>query len=315
MLNVQHVGAWQTIRVPLSDGDIGVEETIQYIRQLVDEGLTDPRIRRVATEIVRNASVPPYDELAEVRAVFDWASNWRNVRFVKDMIGKEMLQPAWSILESGAGDCDCINAILLPSLLGAIGYATRAVTVAADPSDPENFSHIYIEVFAGDNWIPLDVARPGAAWGRTPERFWRIRRWPLMDAAEIPGQDISALPPVRPATNYLNGIAAIHPAYRTPAPVVRTRRVMPRFGMGQDDGGGILEQLGPILKTVPGIEQGAAQIIAAGNQPSYGVRYPITSTYPQSGTAVITASTGGTSFVTLGLLAIAAIIGIKVLGR
>ena len=168
MVNVQHVGPYQSIRFTLPDGDAGVADTIaKYIRRLVDEGLSDPRIRRVATEVLRHAGVAPYDDLGEIRAIFDWAVNWRNMRFVRDPVGKEMLQPAWSILESGAGDCDCINAILLPSLLGAIGYATRAVTIATDPADRRAFSHIYIEAW----WKTETVGRgfrstwPGQARG------------------------------------------------------------------------------------------------------------------------------------------------------
>jgi len=357
MLNVQQVGAWQTIRVPLSDGDPGVDETIGYIRQLVDEGLCDPRVRRVATEIIRGAGVLPYDELGEVRAIFEWARNWRNVRFFKDMVGKEMLQPAWSILESGAGDCDCINAILLPSLLGAIGYPTRAVTVAADPADPGQFSHIYIEVLVDDGseggaWIPLDVARPGAAWGKMPEHFWRIRRWPLMDAADIP--DISGLTARRAASaRYLNGVGAFRggPMQMTR---IRVGRLMPRFGLGQDDGGtgldilppssnqpilstlaptytpapapsaptytsvpaspassgpSLAQTLTPILATIPGIEGGVATIVKAANAPAASA-YPVVGG-PQSGTAVATLSTGGSSLFALGLVIVAAIAAMK----
>jgi len=351
MMALPEIGAWQSLKFQLSDGDRGIAETIDAIRALVDQGITDPRVRRVATEILRNSGVPQYDEIGEVRAVFDWARNPANLRFTKDMVGKEMLQPAWSVLESGAGDCDCINAIVLPSLLGAIGYPTRAVTVAADLEDPETFSHIYIEALAEDAagnliWIPLDVARPNAAWLRTPERFSRIKRWPLMEAAEIEA-------PVGGGMRYLNGIAAVHPAFRQPVIVAVRRSRLPRFGLGQDDGGisasdieallgpeagpsatspmpstpepimtpviissgpsstyqapapsgpSIAQQLTPIFQAVPGIETGAAQIVAASNLPSYGTRVPSTSMYPQSGTAVITASTGGSSIFVLLLL-------------
>ena len=279
-MNVQHVGPYQSIRFTLPDGDAGVADTIAYIRQLVDEGLSDPRIRRVATEVLRHAGVAPYDDFGEIRAIFDWAVNWRNMRFVRDPVGKEMLQPAWSILESGAGDCDCINAILLPSLLGAIGYATRAVTIATDPADRRAFSHIYIEALVedgnGGTWIPLDVARPGARWGRNPERFYRLQRWPLMEAADMP---ISG-------NRYLNGPHA----YPRRASVGR-KSVMPRFGLGQDDSGGVdysewttadssggynpddgstsgfdWTGLASILKTVPNIETGAAQIVKSTQQ-------------------------------------------------
>jgi hypothetical protein len=319
MLNVQQVGPWQTIRFQLPDGDAGTADTISYIRQLVDEGLTDPRVRRLATEIVRSAGVAPFDDLGEVRAIFEWVRDAHHIRFFRDMVGKEMLQPAWSIIESQAGDCDCINAILLPSLLGAIGYPTRAVTVASDPADAGNFSHIFIEVLVnqdrnGGDWIPLDVARPGARWGRVPERFWRLRRWPLMDSADT-GE--SGVERSQHSRAYLNGL-------RQPrGGVMRTRRIMPRFGLGRlgqdDDDGSTLQDLSqaltPVLQTIPGIETGVAQIVKAGNTPTSGSALPVTTAYPQSGTAVLTASTGGTSLFTIGLVIVAGIIGIKMLGK
>jgi len=366
-MNVQNVGPWQTIRVPLSDGDSGVAETLALVRQLVDEGLTDPRVRRVATEILKSSGAAQYDDKAEVRAIYEWVR--RNIRFVKDMVGKEMLQPAWAILETGAGDCDCLNTILLPSLLGAVGYPTRAVTVAADPQDPKSFSHIYIEALLADYagnpyWIPLDVARADAAWLRTPEHFYRIKRWPLMEAAEFDDAPMGRLG-ARMKPQYLN-------AYRAPQRMVTVtlRHRMPRFGLGslgQDDGISasdlealagpgvgpsasdlyygtmqpsapystlapvvvssgpsstfqsstgptISQQLTPILQAIPGIESGAAGIVAASSSKGIVPSLP-TSAYPQSGTAVITASTGGSSLFMIALLGIAAVFGIRALGK
>jgi len=319
MLDVQKLGAWQTYRFQLPDGDAGVADTIAYIRQLVDEGLVDPRIRRVATEILRGAGIAPYDELGEVRAVFEWVKNWRNIRFTKDMVGKEMLQPAWSILESGAGDCDCINAILLPSLLGAIGYPTRAVTIAADDSDPNNFSHIFIEAlvdtgYNGTQWIPLDVARPGAAWGRVPESFYRLKRWPLMEAAEVPDESmtgfVGATRRVAP-TPYLNGLGATRSVAPTGYRGRTVRRVMPRFGMGQDDGDdsgfnwtSFSQSLTPILNAVPKIETGVSQIIAAANQPNVSRAGSAISPTTSPAAAAVTVSAGGNSMGTILLLAL-----------
>jgi hypothetical protein len=333
------------------------------VRQLVDEGLTDPRVRRTATEILKTSGAPAYDDQAEVRAIFEWVRT--HIRFVKDMVGKEMLQPAWAVLETGAGDCDCLNTILLPSLLGAVGYPTRAVTVAADPHDPKSFSHIYIEALLADYagnpyWIPLDVARADAAWMRTPEHFFRIKRWPLMEAADFDDAPLGRLG-ARMNPRYLNGLGRAPQRVFTVA--IRKSR-MPRFGLGslgQDDGDWaeglapspittpitstliaptdysvgpaapvspvvsssgpsstfqsssgptISQQLTPILQAIPGIESGAATIVAASNAPASAYSLPKT-TYPQSGTAVITASTGGSSLLMIALLGLAAVLAMR----
>jgi len=368
-MNVQHVGAWQTIKVPLPSGRRGTAKTIELIKQLVDEGLTDPRVRRVATEILRNSSAPAHDDVAEVRAIYQWVL--ANIRFTKDMVGKETLQPAWAILETGAGDCDCINSILLPSLLGSVGYPTRLVTIAADPDDPELDSHIYIEALVQDiwgnpAWIPLDAARPGAAWLRTPEYFFRMQRWPLMEAAEAPDAPIGRLGG-RMAARYLNGLSAPRWRYQRTVSIPVRKSRMPHFGLGalgQDDsisasefeqlagpeagpamtaplpgpqvtispamptpvvvstgpsssfqsstGSTLAQQLTPILQSVPGIESGAAQIVSASTMPGYGLpRLP----YAQSGTAVLTASTGGTSIFLIAILGLAAVLGVRALSK
>jgi hypothetical protein len=85
-------------------------------------------------------------------------------------------------LESGAGDCDDINGVLLPSLLGALGYATRLVTIAASPYS-EDFSHVYCEVLVGGQWIPLDAARLGTSFASAPDFYNRARVWSLTDGS------------------------------------------------------------------------------------------------------------------------------------
>jgi hypothetical protein len=164
-----------SITLPLADGDQGTAQTIALIRQLVDHGMKDPVVNRTALAILQ--SVPPHDEEAEVRALYDWVRG--HIRFTKDLYGKETLRPAAVILEVGAGDCDDINGILLPALLGTVGYRTRLVTIASHPEAPDEFSHVYAEACVRGQWIPLDAARPGAAFGRAPMHFLRKRIWEL----------------------------------------------------------------------------------------------------------------------------------------
>ncbi|SRR5216684_4496243 len=163
---------------PLLDGDDGTAQTVAVIRTLVDHGKKDPRVNRTAGSILRSAGVRPYDDAGEVRAIFSWVL--RNIRFTKDPEGKECLRPAATTLEWGFGDCDDINAILLPSMLGTVGYRTRLVTIASHPGAPEQFSHVYCEVHLGGRWIPLDAARKGTSFGSAPLRRFRKRVWSLI---------------------------------------------------------------------------------------------------------------------------------------
>jgi Transglutaminase-like superfamily len=163
--------------MPLSDGDAGTAETIDVIRRLVDQGVKDPVVNRTAIAILQAARVRSYDFLGEIRAIYNWVR--QNIRFVRDISGKETLRTPREILEVRAGDCDDINAILLPALLGTIGVPTRVVTVASHPAAPDQFSHIYAEAQLAGGWIALDAARRNPRLGRAPENYFRKRVWML----------------------------------------------------------------------------------------------------------------------------------------
>lgn len=163
---------------PLAGGDGGTRQTISMLRSLVDDAWKDPFVNRTAIEIIRNAGAPPYDEWSQIRAIYEYAHSFY---FVNDPITKEALRPTRELLQLKAGDCDDINANVLPALLGSIGYETRLVTIAADPQSPDSFSHVYCEVFLNGEWIPLDAARPGAVLGVAPPYFYRRRWWSLVD--------------------------------------------------------------------------------------------------------------------------------------
>lgn len=166
-------------RAPLLTGERGTAQTVRVMRQLVDEAQADPEFVRFAIDLVRN--VPEYDELGEVSALYSWVLG--NIRYTKDPINKEKLYPPKETLRIGAGDCDDM-ATLLAALTAAIGYRSRLVTIGADPDYPQDFSHVYAEVEApagSENWIPLDAARPGAAFGVEAPAWTRKRTWSLTD--------------------------------------------------------------------------------------------------------------------------------------
>lgn len=193
-----------SLTLPLADGDQGTAQTISLIRQLVDRGMKDPVVNRTALSILQ--SVPAHEEEAEVRAIYDWVRGY--IRFTKDLYGKETLRPAAVILEVGAGDCDDINGILLPALLGTVGYRTRLVTVATHAEAPEDFSHVYAEACVGGQWIPLDAARPHAAFGKAPMHYIRKRIWDLHSSRY---QDVKGLNGLGGFSSIANSIAQIAP--------------------------------------------------------------------------------------------------------
>jgi Transglutaminase-like superfamily len=220
-------------RQPLLGGDAGVEQTIEQMRGLVDEALRDPSIIRLATDIVR--SVPAFDDYAEANALYEWVR--QNIRFTKDPVNKEKLYPPAELLEIRAGDCDDIS-MLLGTLLMAVGYPARLMTVAASPGSPEQFSHVYIEgeVPAGSGqWIPMDPARFDSQFGIAPPQVTRSRWWSLTNSTYGDLSGLGYYPRFR--SHVLSGLGS-YGAVRT---------------MGQDESSA----------TIATIAQGTADIIRA----------------------------------------------------
>lgn len=171
----QDVAGWSR-STPLLAGDAGTEQTIELIRQAVWEGLRDERVRAQLAEILRG--IPAYNSHAEVEAIYNWVL--RHIRFTNDPVGHETVSSANWILTHRIGDCDDINAVLLPTLVMMAGIPVHVVTVSNDPSDPTRFSHIYSEAELGGQVIPLDAARPGARFGQTVSQYARKRLWSLV---------------------------------------------------------------------------------------------------------------------------------------
>lgn len=175
-------------KAALMSGEQGTAQTVDLMRQLVDQALTDPQFIRFVTDVVR--SVPAYDEVSELQALYDWVQ--RNIRFTKDPVGKERLYPPTELLKIRAGDCDDIS-MLLGAMVLAVGYPARLATIAASPSQPSEFSHVYVEAECppgSNNWIALDAARPDSQFGAEPPTYYRKRVWSLADDSY---QDVAGL--------------------------------------------------------------------------------------------------------------------------
>lgn len=181
------------LTTPLWNGDRGVEKTIQMIRDVVDSGVKDPVVNSAAIGILKNRGVENFDREAKLRALYDFVS-WPNFLYVEDPVGpkgpKETIRTPRTLLRLKAGDCDDYT-VLLAALAGTIGISTRAVTVAADPSLPSDFSHIYPEAEVSPGvWVPMDAARPGAAFGLPALKYFRKRIWSLTNPSY---QDVAGM--------------------------------------------------------------------------------------------------------------------------
>ena len=172
---------------PIPEGDAGTAATIEAMRQLIDEGKKDPVVHELAANILRQARVRAFDWPGEVRAIY--AAVKRNVRFTRDIRGKETLHSAREIIRLQIGDCDDFT-ILLCALLETVGVRTRIKTIAGDGRAPDTFTHVFPEALVNGKWIAVDAARRHPALGRQPRNAWRTRVW---DTQSSEYQDIEGL--------------------------------------------------------------------------------------------------------------------------
>jgi hypothetical protein len=185
-------------RAPLLGGEAGTAQTIALMRQLIDQALADAEFVRLTVDIVR--SVPAYDDLGEAESLYNWVKS--HIRYTKDPVTKEKLYPPTELLKIRAGDCDDIS-MLLGAMLLALGYPARLITISANPDDPSEFSHVYVEgeIPPGSGqWVPLDAARPNSKFGEEPPIYFRKRAWSLVDDAY---QDLSGTTRLRGLGNYM----------------------------------------------------------------------------------------------------------------
>ena len=79
------------------------------------------------------------------------------IRYVRDIAQVETLHDAVTILRTKAGDCDD-KAILLAALLGSIGF--EHVRFVAAAWSPDQFSHVWTQVFLNGRWVDLEPTEP-----------------------------------------------------------------------------------------------------------------------------------------------------------
>ena len=168
-------------RAPLASGEAGTAQTVKVMRQLVDQAQADPQFVRFVVDIVRG--VQAYNDLGEAEALYAWVQ--RNIRYTKDPVSKEKLYPPQELLKIRAGDCDDI-AMLLGAMGLVLGYPARLATIGANADNPQDFSHVYVELEVPPGsglWLPLDAARPGAQFGVEPPFYFRKKVWSLTDSS------------------------------------------------------------------------------------------------------------------------------------
>lgn len=217
-----------------SDDTRATAQTVRKMCEHVSECLRDPAVTAAAsTALARYGNV----EFADLKRRA-WAAWWyvRHVlKFVQDdtllasMLNehgqRELLNPPPVLLrmKRPQGDCDDYT-MLVCALLKCLGVNFEIVTIAADPHEPERWSHVYaVAIVEGGDRFPMDTSHgkyPG--WEVPREHMLRYQAW------DETGEALAGRGPA--VRSRLNGYMPRGLGRRP----VRRRRGL--FGLGQDAG-------------------------------------------------------------------------------
>ena len=144
-------------QIPLPHGDLDDSPQILSVLQQLAEAFAQSAwvreftVRNVFTKITDN------DLEKQVKLLLAWVRS--NVTYVRDPIGTEYVISPLVLLgkiangELAAGDCDD-HVLLLNSMLGSVGFETRAVGVHLYEQD--RWDHVISSVLVRGRWIDLD---------------------------------------------------------------------------------------------------------------------------------------------------------------
>jgi hypothetical protein len=286
-------------KVPAADDpNVATRQTVELMCRYIREGAADELVRWWA-----ECGLARYGQGNRDPQAVCWAMYWlvkHAILFARDeprlfSVGEPdgldmLIAPALLVrMSQPKEDCDGFT-MLLCALLSCLGVKSVIVTIAADPSDPTRWSHVFpMAVMPSGATVPLDASHgnmPG--WMVPREHIFRWQAW-----------DLNAMPiEVAIPSKHRAGLHGYVP---------RGRR-FPRRGMGQcydDEGNGIPCDTGSGDGSTPAP---IIQPVMTGALPCYDVTGAVTSCGPMPGGStglpvggggdVLTGNAGGTPATT-----------------
>lgn len=147
-------------RVTIAKGLEGARQTLALMRSLSLSSSKAMPIRNMAMYLTGH--LRQKDFKAEACCCLKYVRD--NIRYVRDIRSVEVLQYPTTTMRIEAGDCDD-KSTLLASLLASIGHRVRFIVVSPLPNV---FSHVWVQVFVGKNWLDLEATEPLPCGERIP---------------------------------------------------------------------------------------------------------------------------------------------------
>lgn len=136
-------------------------------------GYQDEWNRQAAEQIT--ASVKGQDSNGEIAALFSFVKD--RIKYLQHPLNQQRVQDCRRTIEIGSGDC-VSKSVCLATLLAALGHLPRFV---AQSVDGEEYTHVYVEVLVGNQWLGLDPVAEDKPMGWTQalpdggfETTWQI---------------------------------------------------------------------------------------------------------------------------------------------
>lgn len=149
----------------IKSGTRGTLETLDAMREMVTLGKREGEVRAQLYDIIKDC--PPKDYLCYARAAYLFCRD--KIRYVFDPSGVELVENPKHILKTRVADCDSI-CCLLATLCEQMGFQSRFVTIKADLSRPNEFSHVYMQArIPKHGWVSMDATMPNKEFGWEPD--------------------------------------------------------------------------------------------------------------------------------------------------
>jgi hypothetical protein len=172
----------------IPSGDLGTSETISAMQKMVDTGKRSPRVRELAGSLIRD--LPKKNYYAYAKAIFDFCRD--KIQYAYDPHGVEWVESPERVLDAGIADCDSI-CVTFASLCENVGLPCQFVTIRADKSRPNEFSHVYARVkIPGKGWVGADCTmQHDFGWEPTG---YELKTWPASSTdVGVAPEEISGL--------------------------------------------------------------------------------------------------------------------------
>lgn len=125
-----------------------------------------------------------------------WQQARKRIRFTEDQnvitspdVVEVLIRPVDVCLIDGSmgpgsviGDCDDFS-MYVASLLLAQNIPCCFATVAADPSQPDAYSHVYVVAYDGGRRTAIDASHGKFCGWEAPDSFSKMREWDLFESA------------------------------------------------------------------------------------------------------------------------------------